>query len=217
MFKKIFASIAILSSVITGSIFANEGFYIGAGGGLTFLRTQVTPSIINTRFDLGGYGFTGGGIVGYDIGISDEMDFALEFFANGTTTRNRIRNRTTGDQLTFSERYNWGFRILPGFQMFKDVQTHLILGYVRGNIRLNATGEFGTVSRDFNANGYQVGGGLTLPLSCNVALRMDGIFTGYGSRHREGLITPIGGAPIVVGFQTKPIKFDTTVMLVFNF
>jgi opacity protein-like surface antigen len=216
MFRKIFASIAILSSVITGSIFANEGFYIGGGGGLTFVRTEVTPSLANTRFDLGGFGFTGGGIVGYDIGIADEMDLALEFFANGTTTRNRIRNNNIGGgHLTFSERYNWGFRILPGFQMFKDVQTHLILGYVRGNLRININGQLGTLSKDFNANGYQVGGGLTLPLSCNVALRMDGIFTGYGSRHRESILA--GTAPVVTGVQLKPVKFDTTVMLVFNF
>jgi opacity protein-like surface antigen len=93
---------------------------------------------------------------------------------------------------------------------------HLIVGYTRGNFHVKDDGVYGFISKTWNTNGYQVGLGTTIGLFCNLALRLDAIYSGYCKQHLNGF-TFVDDVRVTDVYTITPQSFDGTVSLIYNF
>jgi len=204
--------LAIFSMIATS---ANASyFYLGGQGGITFSKTAEKTISPTEQHNLGGYGFVGGGFVGYNFDFGCErFDFGVEGFIVGNTTKNHIFHRQNDAKVTIRSNYDWGFRALPGYQLYQCVEAHLIAGYVRGNFRIKDTGTYGTISKTFNSDGYQVGCGLTVDISNCMAFRFDTVFNGYCLQNNRGLTT----TDLVNTYSVRANSLDSTLSLLFHF
>lgn len=176
MFKKTLL-VAALALTATGVASAN-GFYAGLGVGGSSLTSQdsyTTPSS-NTSVDTGKIGVLGNLFGGYNFNFDNQMNLGIEAFAGADSAKVEANagSFSVSDQL----RYNYGVRMLPGYQITADTDLHLLAGYTRGNFKFSTSTGYST---NKNANGYQVGFGSTTSVNSNFAVRGDIIYSGYKS------------------------------------
>lgn len=207
MLKRLFA-LLLLS---TSSIFAC-GLYVGGDIGFAILQTRETTSVPSEQHKLGGIGFIGGGLVGYNFVFSN-YDLGIEGFINGNTTKNLVYHNATASRFAVSSRYNWGFRALPGYFFNDYMEGHLILGWSRGHFSISDNGVWGFISGNFDVDGFQFGGGTTFPLFCNFTIRFDSTFVYYPQRKLTGIATTL----VSDLYSLRVHAFDTTATLIYNF
>ena len=205
--KKFFA-LMMVSLLTASTTYAH--FYIGGEVGLSMLKSRERTTIPPEQHDLGGFGCVGGGFFGYNFG--HKFDCGIEGFIVGDSARNTVLHHQNNSKLSVKNRYIWGARVLPGYRFFKKVEAHLVAGYARGYFKLHDSGAYGTVSKNFCTNGYQVGAGLTITASKCIDVRVDEIYTGYASKSMKGVGST--GATI---YSIKPYTFDSTVAVIFKF
>lgn len=172
MFKK-FLSILLLTC---GCVHAD--FYVGGTVGVESLTSHFSPEADETG-SIGSINFKGGGFVGYNFDLFCDFDLGAEAFITADTPNAKY---TSDPASGLRARYDWGFRLLPGWYLCDDCEIHLILGYTCGNFKIyDDDSDF---SRTYNSNGYQLGLGTRwrLPWSCNWSLRLDVIYSGYGNK-----------------------------------
>ena len=211
-------------------------FYIGGDLGISTQRAKKTHQILNGAgvalkreiHDLGQFGFTGGGFAGYNYCHPSCFDLGMEIFANGFTTEAKAVHQTSSSGITIptklkvTQRYNFGGRVLPGYQFSDKTEGHLILGYTLGGFKLKDSGVYGHVSENFDANGFQIGLGATLGVTRHISFRLDSIYSGY-TRHfnssgrapssAEG--GPSGG--VTAKYQVRVSTVDSTLSLAYGF
>ncbi|MCD6047281.1 MAG: hypothetical protein K0S08_928 [Gammaproteobacteria bacterium] len=172
MFKKIFAAATILAT--SSSSFAS-GFYLGAGMGADSFDNKATINDATAQFN--NTGVLGSLFAGYQYNFTNGFNLGAEAFANTTTAK--IINHAYIPPATSEAHYNYGLRVLPGYNITPYIEAHLISGFVRGNFQ-DQFGEFAT-KKTFNINGFQVGLGTSAMATKNIAIRGDVIYSGYHS------------------------------------
>ena len=200
-----------LLSMLSTSAYASH-LYVGGQLGLSFLETKHTSVANSIKHDLGGFGFVGGGFVGYDFEFCKMYDLGVEVFIAGNTAENKVDYIDTDSKVRVHSTYNYGVRVLPGFQLMENVEVHLIAGYTRGNFHIKENTGISRISKTHEANGYQVGGGLTLDMGCHFAWRFDGVFNGYFYNRHHGADTGFDNR-----HSTRYYDFDATAGLVYKF
>lgn len=200
-----------ISSVASANI--GDGFYAGLGIGAEGFFDRQNASVpafgISESSNLGNIGFIGGGLLGYNFAFPDRFNFGMEIFLNGTTAKASVND--TFSSASTKTRYNYGFRILPGYKWNCDTVSYVILGVAGGAFNTSFsdgfTGRSG--SNNFNRTGWQVGLGSATNIWCNkLFLRGDIIYTGYGSRNTGNSF---------VSASNKLSTLDGMVSLVYKF
>jgi hypothetical protein len=105
--------LGIIVLLLSASVYA-DNFYVGGSVGLSALESDKKTAIPDERHDLGGFGFIGGGFVGYNFCLPCCFDAGLEVFINGNTTKAKLFHYEDSTKLHVSSKYNWGVRALPG-------------------------------------------------------------------------------------------------------
>ena len=164
-----------------------NGIYIGADIGIADIVDKHTNSLaINETFHLGGIGIIGGGLIGYDYSIADQFKVGMEAFMNANALNTSFVHLDSGDAYRAHQTYNWGVRILPGYEMAHGVVGHMIFGYSNAHFKLTDSAH-GYLNHSFNRNGFQPGLGVTTQVSDRISLRIDTIYTSYGTQQSTGL------------------------------
>ena len=173
MFKKVLLVAAVALST---TAFA-DGFYAGAGLGGSSLHVKLTDSGNNHSGNYGSTDVVGGLLGGYSFNMANQVNLGVEAFFNGTS--DKISQTNANGSSDVKLRYNYGVRVLPGYQLTPDTDMHLIAGYVRGNFKFDSSDTDSSASPHYNRNGYQAGFGLGTNVDKNVFLRADMIYSGY--------------------------------------
>lgn len=203
-------ALSILTSVADAS-----NFYVGGGLGLGSIVAKQTTNRSPEQHNLGGFGIVGGGFAGYNFNFCKSYDFGVEGFIYGNSANLKTLHHQNHTRLKLFSNFNYGVRVLPGFYLNSCLESHFIVGYTRAQFTLrdNIYHSLG-ITRTYNVNGYQIGGGLTWDMSRNVALRFDGVFNGYESLNPRRRYLK-SSDPVRINFIVN--DFDATFSLVYKF
>lgn len=163
-----------------------DGLYLGANVGVANLLDDASWLINPEDHDLGTIGIIGGGFIGYDYSITDQVKIGLELFANANGLNTSIRHYITETAYTVHSRYNGGLRLLPGYQCSPDTVLHLILGYSNAQFEIKDN-LYGYLDKTYNKSGFQSGLGLTSSLIGGLSIRLDALYTTYAGQSSTGL------------------------------
>lgn len=167
---------ALLALTATGVASAN-GFYAGFGVGGSALHSgnDLTQSSTTTSHDIGNIGALGSVFGGYNFNLDNQVNLGIEAFANADSVKAQYQDSTY--TLTEKLTYNYGLRLVPGYQITADTDLHLLAGLARGHF----TGRDSTGGEDDSKNiyGWQGGFGATTAVNSNFSVRGDLIYTDY--------------------------------------
>ncbi len=197
MFKK---TLLVVILVAASSVAMADGFYAGVGVGGQNLYTHMNDGAGRT-YDASKIGFTGGVFGGYALNFTNQFNLGTEAFGDFTTAKASVQSISYTASL--KEQYNYGVRLLPGYQVAPDTDIHLLLGYIRGNFKFSDS-NVAVGNNTFNLNGFQVGGGMGTNLMKDVAVRGDVVFNGYQNK-------------TVNGFQNKPRSITGIASIAYKF
>ncbi|PJD93056.1 MAG: hypothetical protein CK424_03385 [Legionella sp.] len=172
-----------------------DGFYAGATLGLSNLTNKEQHIITPESHQLGSLGILGGGFVGYDYHINEIFNIGLEGFGNATGLNVSIQHDTQGTSYTTNSHYQAGLRVLPGYQFSPSMQGHIILGYSNAHFQVKDSGNYGYINTDFHKNGLQGGLGWTTQIIQGFEIRVDMMYTAFGSQSSTGTGLPSSGVP----------------------
>lgn len=177
--------IAISSLLVAGSAqAARNGWY----GGVDIGASSFQDKISITNAGNATYGVQGGvlGLFGgYDLAFTNCFNLGMEAFLNGFNNKIKVTN-DAGNTLESKLRYNWGVRVLPGYNITPERVVYLLAGYVNGNFRLTDNGNYSVASNSYNSGGYQLGIGGASSISRNLVLRGDIISSSYANKSFNG-------------------------------
>jgi outer membrane immunogenic protein len=178
MFKKTLLT-AALALAATGAASA-DGFYAGLGLGASALHSQSTLNSLtgdDSTGENGNFGVLGGLFGGYNFNFANQLNLGLEAFVNADSAKFNESVNAVG--YTGKLTYNYGLRVLPGYQITADTDLHLLAGVARGHFE----GSSVNFSNSQNVNGWQLGLGSTTSVNTNFAVRGDVIYTGYKTQN----------------------------------
>lgn len=191
--------------------FLSSGFYLGADIGIADLVNKESTAGDHHHFSA--TGFVGGGLVGYEQAILEQLNIGLEFFANANAMNLSARQLYNGNpSYRASARYNLGLRLLPSYSFNPTTSGHVILGYSSGHFSVKDNGDYGVIDTQFYKNGFQSGFGLKTHLFPNIMLRGDVIYTTYSSAANYGKTPP---NTLIYHNQFSTLESDLT--LVYQF
>ncbi|MCD6047283.1 MAG: hypothetical protein K0S08_930 [Gammaproteobacteria bacterium] len=176
-------------ALAASSVALADGFYVGAGIGGTGFHDKVDNTLTvdgvteTSSSDHGNLGVLGGLLAGYTWNFANQFNLGVEGFANATSAK-ISHTSMDGDTTNVKARYNYGVRLVPGYQVTPDTDVHAIVGYVRGNFKAEATdADTGaSASKTQNLNGFQLGVGSGTNVAKNVVVRGDIIYSGYQNK-----------------------------------
>lgn len=196
--KGIFLALALLASQASQALTVTpenclycDRFYVGAMAGIASVYDrESTSSPTRNVHNLSAAGPIGGGIVGFDFCLYEQVRFELEGFVNATSI-NMSANQDFAPQSSYTVkmRYNAGLRGMPTYEFTPHTAGHLILGYSYGKFSIRDTGNYGLVNKMFGQNGIQYGVGMETFLAKWLLLRGDIIYTAYPSQSTNGVTT----------------------------
>ena len=172
--------------------YLDQGFYLGGNIGIHNLNDKESTTSPPAQHQLGATGILGGGLLGYDFNVNEQLTLGAEWFMNA------VGNSVAAEQFytpvssyTAKMRYEIGARLLPSYILSPRTRGHLILGYSNGNFTLHDNGDFGFIDKQFSQNGFQVGlGAMTSLLTYrSFFLRGDLIYTIYAANTALGIGT----------------------------
>jgi len=165
---------ALLALTATGVASANN-FYAGFGVGGSALHSENKLTGVSLSGDTGNFGALGSVFGGYNFNLDNQVNLGLEAFANASSVKATVANSTYS--LTEKLTYNYGLRLVPGYQITADTDLHLLAGIARG--RITFTDSTGGAEGSKNVYGWQGGFGSTTTVNSNFAVRGDIIYTDY--------------------------------------
>jgi opacity protein-like surface antigen len=169
-------------ALAASSVALADGFYVGAGVGGTGFHNQSNIDNGVVKSDTGNLGVIGGVLAGYNWNFANQFNLGVEGFANATSAKTTANYLDSTVTVTQKARYNYGVRLVPGYQVTPDTDVHAIVGYVRGNFKTEASAGSFSASKTFNANGFQLGVGSGTNVAKNVVVRGDVVYSGYQSK-----------------------------------
>lgn len=183
----------VLAILLSNCAFAGSdaNFYVGANiGAASLIDKENTNNPISDSHDLSAFGVVGGGLVGFDFTLRDQLKLGVEGFANATSINiSDNQNYAPVTSYTVNMRNNLGLRLLPGYAFTPGTLGHVIVGYSSAKFAINDNGNYGIVNSQFRKNGFQFGLGLITALFNNASIRADILYTTYGSQTSYGVTT----------------------------
>ena len=194
-------------------VFLQGTFYAGLDVGVANLMDQMTVSPAYAATRPQGVGVVAGGLFGYNGPITERASLGLEGFINA----NGLNAATIYPETSYrvNSRYNAGFRVLPTYQFMRCSNAHLILGYANARLELTDNGTWGFLHSIFNKSGYQLGAGFTHQLHPRLALRLDGLYTGYSGQTNPA--TPLRGSMIAPWYKNQFSTVEANVSALLSF
>lgn len=186
-------SIGLLSfnESAVATVAMQNGFYLGVDVGAANLMDKESHSVNAESHQLGDVGVVGGGFFGYDHCLTQKTRIAIEGFIDALGSQTSIQH--AGNTYKMNQQYNAGVRLLPAYLFTPYTLGHLILGYANGRFQIKDNGVYGLVNTRYNKSGFQTGLGLATALPHNFLIRLDALYTLYGSNTNRG--TGLPGAP----------------------
>ena len=226
--RKIIIKVVFLITV-PQYVFAND-FYIGGGIGVSdfadrqLITAPTDPSAAPTTHDYSGLGFLSSIIAGYRFDLYKRFNLGLEAFFTGSNNQigvddisiNPANEGQLDTTMRVSQRYAYGLRLLPGYEVMPHLVGHAIIGISRGTFRLIDNGAYALADSNFSVYGPQFGLGTSIELLKNVDLRLDAIYTKYPNHHDSASgPLPKGGN---FGYYYDSLStFDTVLSLTYRF
>lgn len=164
-----------------------DGIYLGADIGVSNLLDKETHLIDPETHHLGSLGIVGGGFIGYDYSIAEQIKLGIEGFINANGLNASIHHYDTGTNYSVNARYNGGIRLLPGYEFNPGTIGHLILGYSNARFNVQDNGTYGYINNTFNQSGFQSGLGWKTNLFQRLAVRLDALYTTYANKSSTGI------------------------------
>jgi hypothetical protein len=167
----------------------DQGLYVGGNIGLLNLNDHESTSSPYASHQLGATGINGGGLVGYNFSMNEQLKIGTEWFMNA------VGNSVAAEEsyspfasYTAKMRYEVGLRVLPRYALSPCTFAHLILGYSNGSFVINDNGDFGLINKNLSQNGFQTGLGVMTSIWSYIPLflRADLLYTTYASNTANG-------------------------------
>jgi opacity protein-like surface antigen len=215
--KSLIIGIALYSSGIFAANNSYDGFYLGANiGAASLIDKESTDNPATDLHYLSALGVVGGGILGYDFSPREKLKFGVEAFINATDLNIADdQNYSPASSYTVKMYYNFGFRLLPGYEFTPGTIWHLILGYSNAEFNINDNGNYGIIDSDFNKSGFQFGLGMTTALFKNLLLRTDVLYTDYSSQTSNGITTAIPATTQI--YHNNLATLEGNLLLIYKF
>jgi len=228
IFKKI-TLIALFFIMASPYVFA-DSLYVGAGLGVSdfadrqLITAPTAPNAAPTTHDYSGLGLLGSAIAGYRFDLK-RFNFGLEGFS--TLYNNKIGVDdisivpvTSGQGIAamkVTQRYAYGARLLPGYEIIPNVIGYAIIGVSRGVFRLRDTGANSFAQSNFGIYGPQFGLGVSMALLKNLETRLDVTYTKYPKDHytTSGLLP--NTADNHAAYYDSLSSFDSVLSLIYRF
>jgi outer membrane immunogenic protein len=181
------AQISVAGSMgeIESSLITQPGFYIAGDIGASNLINNESHTVNAETHQLGAVGLVGGGFIGYDFRVLENVMLGLEAFADANALNMDIQHFNNSYKMNST--YNLGVRVLPSYVFTPFTLGHVILGYTNDHFNIRDNGVYGYINSSFNQSGFQGGLGFTTTARKNVFVRLDGIYSIYASKSSTGL------------------------------
>ncbi len=195
--KSITAGLLLFSSYVFASSADTQlsatrynNFYIGADVGIASLVDNESTNTPQDSHRLSATGAVGGGFIGYDFTLREQLKLGLEGFINATDLNlSDNQNYAPTSSYKVSMSYSAGFRLIPGYELTPDTIGELILGYAYGKFNVSDNGNYGIINTHFSKSGFQYGLGLKTFIYKNFSVRADVLYTTYSSQTSDGVTT----------------------------
>jgi len=225
-------TIAVLLTAVSQSAFANS-LYAGIGVGVSdfadsqLITAPTAPEAAPTSHDYSGLGLLSSVITGYRFDLTKRFNLGLEAFLTGSNNQIgvddiSIDSANSGQPITamkVSQRYTYGVRILPGYEIVPNVVGHAIVGVSRGVFSLIDNGANSQAKSNFGVYGYQLGLGASTVLLKNLDIRLDVIYTKYPNNHytTTGQLPNSTSPAQTASYYDSLSSFDTVLSLTYRF
>lgn len=180
----------------------NTPIYLGVGLGVQSLKAE-NSSAGSGQDDAGSHGLLGGIFAGYNHHFSHRFNLGGEAFFNLTNTNASLYG-SYSPALHLKDRYEYGLRLLPGYQLTQNTFFHLILGVENASFK-SSTGGY---SKTYTKTAPVIGIGSTTGFTQHLALRGD---ISYASFPRESYT--LNGT----SFKTRSSMVEAMLSLVYMF
>lgn len=194
-----------------------NGAYIGGTLGVVNLINPTNTTYPLAAHQMGDTGVLGGGLIGYDYSVSETIKVGFEGFANAIgLDSSSIQLYDPVTSYRVQSRYNFGARVLPGYQLPGGAVGYVVLGYTNNGYKITDDGDYGYINQSGNTNGFQCGLGMKTPLKGRLSLRADALYSIYQSTSNTGLsnLTPPG--PQIYNNNFSTLEGDLTLLYKFN-
>ncbi len=168
------------------------GTYFGAAGGFinnptTVQEYQQGQSLAKTT--ISNNNITGGAYAGYDMVLAQHYYFGVEVFGDLNNISDNVTPLVSESVSTVGIQNDYGVAILPGFVMSKNSFAYLHIGLVSGRLRSVASNDTSSYLFQTRPIGWQAGAGVGYEFLTKWTMRLQYIFTGYGSDEQNFLAT----------------------------
>jgi hypothetical protein len=223
MFKRLllfFFCYSLLPSLYAGSMgYVNDypldnHIYLGGNLGIAGLLDKDSQVYTPAAHHQSAVGVLGGGFLGFEYAWNEQFRLSIECFGNATgLSATATQNYVTRAQYTAAMSYNVGARLLPGMMLTQNTQGYVTLGYASGHFSADDNGNYGYVNDSFSLNGIQSGIGMKTIIYQALSLRLDALYTYYGSHHSYGY-TAVGRPQV---YENTLATLETNLALVYTF
>jgi len=189
-------------------------FYLGGNVGIAGLLDKDSEVYFPATHHQSAAGVLGGGLLGFEYAWNEWFRLSIEGFGNAANlSAAATQNHGAHAQYTTTMSYDAGVRVLPGMMLTSNTQGYVILGYASGHFTAHDNGLYGYVSDSFSLNGIQSGIGMKATIYQALTLRLDLLYTYYGSQNSYGY-TAIGRPQL---YENTLATLETNLALVYNF
>ena len=194
-----------------------EGIYLGADIGISNIINSTSTTNPLAAHHMSATGIIGGGLVGYDLSLTQHIKLGVEGFGNATDLNmSSLQLYYPAVGYRVSSKYNAGARILPGYQLNGGSVVHVLLGYTNTRLNVYDNGNYGFINQKSNINGFQGGLGTKVPLTKHLSLRADALYNIYGHASNTGVSNVAPYGPQVYRNNVSALEGDLTLLYKFN-
>jgi opacity protein-like surface antigen len=218
------ATFSLLSPITHAGVMGDDigsdnynSVYLGVDIGIADLIDSESTVYPPTSHQLSAAGIVGGGLVGYDFTLYDNLKLGVEGFINANDLNIAARQYLpTPLSYTLQARYNAGVRLLPCWELSPGTIGHALLGYANIQLSLQDNGNYGYINQNLNKSGFQCGLGAKTNIFNSLWLRADALYTYYGTLNSIGANNTQGYAYQTYSNIVSTVEGDITLLYQFN-
>ena len=194
-----------------------DAFYVGGDIGVSNLMDPTSTTDPLAAHHMSATGIIGGGLVGYDYSMTEQLTLGVEGFGNANGIHmSSLQLYPPQASYRVGAKYNAGLRVLPGYKFNSGAVAHVLLGYTNAGFTITDNGDYGYIDQHFNKNGFQCGLGMKVPITNNLSIRADALYSIYANASNIGLSNLAPYGPQTYYNNLSTLEGDLTILYKFN-